>query len=363
MTTPASAIDEPRDVRAGEELDLPALRAWLATHCPELRGDPTVQQFPKGHSNLTYLLRFQNREVVLRRPPVGAQVRTAHDMGREYRVLRALAAHWPKAPRALVHCEDPGVIGAPFYLMERRRGLILRGATPPVGVYLPRDAMRRLSERFVDTLVELHALDPAWLGLDGFGKPDGYIERQVTGWRERFERAKTDEIPEFDYAARWLATHRPHGTGAALVHNDFKYDNLVLDPSDPTRVVAVLDWEMATLADPLMDLGTSLAYWIDPDDPDEAKLIAQGPTLVPGNLTRREVVHRYELATHRDLSHIVFYYVYGLVKVAVIAQQLYKRFVEGHTKDPRFAGLLFAVQVVSRGACRAIDRGRIHGLG
>jgi aminoglycoside phosphotransferase (APT) family kinase protein len=321
-----------------------------------------VRQFPKGHSNLTYLLTFDNREVVLRRPPLGAAIATAHDMGREYAVLRGLAAHWPKAPRALAHCADPAVIGAPFYLMERRRGLILRGPTLPPGLHLPRDGGRRLSERFVDTLVELHALDPSWLGLDGFGRPAGYVARQVKGWTERFERAKTDPVPEFDQAARWLAAHQPREAGAALIHNDFKYDNLVLDPNDPTRVGAVLDWEMATIADPLMDLGTSLAYWIDPNDPDEAQLIAQGPTLLPGTLSRREVVHRYELATGRDVSQIVFYYVYGLVKVAVIAQQIYKRFQEGHTKDPRFAGLLFAVQVVSRAACRAAERGRIHDL-
>lgn len=364
---PVSPVDEPRAVRTGEELDTAALAAWAEEHAPGLRGPVTALQFPKGHSNLTYLVRFGDTEVVLRRPPFGAQIRTAHDMGREYRVLSALAPHWGRAPRPIARCDDPGVIGAPFYLMERVRGVILRGPQPPRGLALDRDAQRRLSERLVDTLAELHAVQPAAVGLGDFGRPEGYVERQVRGWTERYERARTDDVPEFDEAARWLARNLPPdppgGTGAALVHNDFKYDNLVLDPADPTRILAVLDWEMATVADPLMDLGTSLGYWIDPADPDEAQLIAQGPTLRPGNLSRREVVERYAAVSGRDVSNIVFYYAYGLFKIAVIAQQIYKRFVEGHTKDPRFAGLLFAVQVVSRAAVRAIERGRIHDLG
>lgn len=358
-----SAVDEAGEVRPGEELDTERLAAFLAEALPELSGDLEVRQFRKGHSNLTYLVRLGGRELVLRRPPFGSRVRTAHDMGRELRILRALDGVYGRAPRPLASCDDPEVLGAPFYLMERARGVVLRGNAAPAGLDLPPQVMRRLSESLVDTLVELHGIDPTLPDLADLGRPEGYVARQVDGWTARYLAAKTDELPAVERAAAWLRSSMPEAGGAALVHNDFKYDNLVLDAEDLGRVVAVLDWEMATVGDPLMDLGTSLAYWVDPDDPPEVRMLPLGPTALAGNLSRREVVLRYAERSGRAVGSGLFYYIFGLFKVAVIAQQIYKRFVEGHTRDPRFASMILGVRILGDQAARAIDAGRIHGLG
>jgi aminoglycoside phosphotransferase (APT) family kinase protein len=296
---------------------------------------------------------------------VGSQVKTAHDMGREYRVLSRLPDLYPKAPRALAAEEDPAVLGAPFYVMERVRGVILRGATPPTGLELTPDRMRRVSEMVVDGLAELHTVDFRAAGLAEFGRPEGYVRRQVEGWSERWRKAKTDDVPGMDRAAAWLADHLPADrgeAGAALLHNDYKYDNLVLDPEAPSRIVAVLDWEMATVGDPLMDLGTTLGYWIDPDDPPGLRRLPTGPTAQPGNLSRLELTERYAQKTGREVSEILFYYVYGLFKIAVIAQQIYYRYRQGLTNDERFAAFLGAVRLLGHAAAQAIDRGRIDRL-
>ena len=362
MTVPP--LDSTRPVRPGEELPLAPLAAWLRERLPDLpAGELAVEQFPGGHSNLTYLVRAGGRELVLRRPPAGSKVKTAHDMGREYRVLSRLHEHYPKALRALAACDDASVIGAPFYVMERVRGVVLRHQRLPEGLDLPPARMRAVSEAAVDGLAELHAVDWRAAGLGDFGRPEGYVERQVTGWSERWRNARTDDVPDLDRAAEWLNANRPPASGAALVHNDYKYDNLVLDPVDLGRVVAVLDWEMATIGDPLMDLGTTLGYWIDPDDPPEMRLMPAGPTTAPGNLSRAEVARRYAETTGRDVSGILFYYVFGLFKIAVIAQQIYDRYRQGLTKDERFARLIDSVRLLGRHAARAIELGRIDRLG
>jgi len=365
----SAGLDAPRPVRPGEELDAGRLAAWLADHLPAPpagREAPlAVQQFPGGHSNLTYLLHWGDRELVLRRPPVGSRVKTAHDMGREHRLLSRLGAVYPKAPRALAAEDDPAVLGAPFYVMEPVHGVILRGPVLPKGVELPLERMRRLSEALVDGLAELHAIDLEAAGLADFGRPEGYVARQVAGWSERWEKSRTDEVRDLDRVAAWLAGHLPAPpakAGVALLHNDYKYDNLVLAPDDLTRIVAVLDWEMATVGDPLMDLGTSLGYWIDPDDPPAARHLPTGPTTHPGNLSRAEVVERYARATGRDVSGILFYYAYGLFKIAVIAQQIYYRYQRGLTRDERFAALLPAVRLLGWTAARAIEKRRIDRL-
>lgn len=358
-------IDSTRPVRPGEEIDAAALAVWLKSRLPGIEGPIAIEQFPGGHSNLTYLLRFGDDELVLRRPPVGSRVKTAHDMGREFHVLSRLYAAYPKAPRALLHCDDPGVIGAPFYVMERVRGVILRQQEAPAGIDLSPPLLRSISEAAVDGLADLHAADWRAAGLEDLGRPEGYVARQVEGWTGRWRQARTDDVPDLDRTAAWLAENLPRPAetaGAALIHNDYKYDNLVLHPQDLARVVAVLDWEMATIGDPLMDLGTSLGYWIDPDDHPAARMLPAGPTTLPGNPGRAEVVQRYALRSGRDVTGILFYYVYGLFKIAVIAQQIYYRYQQGLTHDERFAALLGAVRILGHMASQAIRKGRIDRL-
>lgn len=353
-----SSIDEPCAVRPGEELDLHRLRAYLASRFPGQGGELSVAQFPHGHSNLTYLVRLGTAEMVLRRPPVGNRVKTAHDMGREFRVLSQLCQVYAPAPRPLACCEDEEVLGAPFYLMERRRGQVLRNARPPGEKAAP-DLSRRLGESMVENLARLHAIDIRAAGLADLGRPDGYVERQVSGWSQRYRNAQTSELPAVDRAASWLAANRPLESGAALIHNDYKLDNLMLDPADLTRIVAVLDWEMATVGDPLMDLGTSLGYWIQSEDAEPLKRFWSGPSTWPGSLSRSELAAHYLQLTGRQTSDLLFYYVFGLFKIAVIVQQIYARYVRGSTRDERFAHLDQAVAALAQAAERAIAAGRI----
>ncbi len=295
-----------------------------------------VRQFPGGHSNLTYLLRFGEQEYVLRRPPLGPVAPTAHDMSREHRVLSALWAVFPPAPRPYLLCEDPGVIGARFYVMERRHGIVVRTELPPeIGGDL--GLRRRVSEALVDTLVAFHAVDWEVAGLAGLGRPAGFVERQVRGWAERYERARTREIQAIRDLARWLAERIPPSPPPTLLHNDYKLDNVMLDRADPGRVVAILDWEMATLGDPLVDLGLLLCYWADRRDPPARRQSVSQVTAEPGFLTRAEVLARYAGKTGRDVSRIAFYETFALYKVAVVVQQIYVRYARGQTKDARFA--------------------------
>ena len=355
-------LDKPRGtVRPGEELDLERLEAYLKREITGLDGPLTVDQFGKGFSNLTYLIRVGERELVLRRPPFGAKIKSAHDMGREYRILSHLIAVYPTLPRVLAYCEDEAVLGAPFYVMERVQGVILR-SKPPEGLALGHAQMRSLSEAFVDTMVAIHGADYTAAGLGDLGRPGGYIERQVTGWTGRYEKSKTDDIPEVERAAAWLAAHRPPESGASLIHNDYKYDNLVLDPANLSHIRAVLDWEMATLGDPLMDLGTSLAYWIEPADGDVLQALELGLTTLPGNLTRTEVVQRYARVSGRDVTEaqMVYFYVFGLFKNAVVAQQIYARWKAGSTKDERFGLLIYAIKALGERAVAALERNRLN---
>ena len=356
-------IDRARRVRPGEELDVERLSGWLRDGVPGFEGPLTIEQFPGGYSNLTYLLRAGGRELVLRRPPVGASIKTAHDMGREFRILTRLRPVFPCLPRAIAACEDPGVIGAPFYVMERVRGTIARSEQVLIDLGLDASAVGALAQAFVKTMADLHAVDWAAAGLGDLGKPEGYVARQVRGWSERYLKARTDEVPAVERAAAWLAEHQPAESGAAVIHNDFKFDNLVLDPDRPTVVRAVLDWEMATLGDPLMDLATTLGYWVDPDDPQGWQQMVPGRvTLMPGMLSREGLVGAYEAVTGRRVGHPVFLYVFGVFKVAVIAQQIYARYRQGLTRDPRFASLGAVVAGCGDMAVRAIERGRIGRL-
>jgi aminoglycoside phosphotransferase (APT) family kinase protein len=357
------SLDQPAEVREDERIDPGRIEEFLHQAFPGAAGPISLLQFPKGHSNLTYLVRIGEREAVLRRPPFGVKVKSAHDMKREYDVLRALDGLYPRAPKPIAFCEDESLIGARFYLMERVRGIILRSDAAPPGIAFSPQLLRDTSTALVDNLVELHAVDASRPPLSTLGRPHGYVARQVTGWTERYFNARTDEIPAVETAATWLSRNMPQEAGAAVIHNDYKYDNVVLDPNDLTRVLSVLDWEMATVGDPLMDLGTFIGYWGDPDDPEELRGRAYGPTCLPGSLSRMQIVQRYSERSGRAVGSILFYYVFALFKIAVILQQIYKRYVEGHTRDPRFSALVERVRAVAHQAERALDKGRIDRLG
>jgi aminoglycoside phosphotransferase (APT) family kinase protein len=354
----SAPVDAPGAVRRGEALDADRLAACLAGALPEAAdlaaGELTIEQFPGGHSNLTYRIAFRGRELVLRRPPFGTTVATAHDMAREHRVLAAIADRFPLAPRPRLLVEDPDVLGAPFFLMDRIPGVILR-RDPPPGFDLAPATAAALGDALIDTMLALHAAPPP----DGLGHPEGYVERQVSGWTGRYAKAQTDAIPAMDEVAAWLATHRPASPAATLIHNDLKFDNLVLDPTDPTRVVGVLDWEMATVGDPLMDLGTALSYWVEPGDPPALAALRFGPTDRPGMPTRRALAARYAARGGRSIDAIVFYYAFGLWKTAVVVQQIYARWKRGATQDPRFAGFIYGVRALGERAAAAIAAGAI----
>ncbi len=344
--------DTAQPVRTGEELNLPALEPYL-----NLGPVSGVSQFPGGYSNLTYLLTIGDREYVLRRPPVGAKaIKGGHDMGREFRVLSLLReAEYGKIPAPIAYCEDEAVLGCPFYVMERVPGIILRAQSAPK-LGLSAETMQGLSTALVDTLVELHAL-PVQPHLIQLGKPDGYVQRQVEGWHKRYLAAQTDDVPAMTELARYLTDNLPpQNPDVTLLHNDFKYDNVVFS-NDLTQIRAILDWEMCTVGDPLMDVGTSLSYWSEAGDDPFRKSF--NLTWLPGNLTRREFADRYAEQSGRDLSNILYYYVFGLFKNAVVIQQIYGRYQQGLTKDERFAGLLAGVQALSTIGAKAVETGRL----
>lgn len=330
-----------RPVRPGEELNLPSLSDWLRGRIEGAERGITLEQFPSGHSNLTYLLRMNDdgREFVLRRAPLGPVAPKAHDMAREFRVLQMVHPHFREAPDVFCLCEDPAVLGSVFFLMERRHGLISRDEIPPQLAKMPNYA-EQLSEAFIDCLIRLHAIDISRTGLIALGKPEGFLERQVQGWADRWKRATTDDMPKMDCVIRWLIDHRPSSPPPTLVHNDYKLDNVMLmlseDSAERIEVEAVLDWEMATVGDPLADLGLTLCYWAWVEAPQLRARGVASLTSHPGWYTRDQFVQRYAEGTGRDLSRIGYYEVLGIFKLAVILQQIYYRFRRGQTQDTRF---------------------------
>jgi aminoglycoside phosphotransferase (APT) family kinase protein len=348
-------LQDTAPIRPDEEFNVTALDAYLRPHLPDVRGEIEISQFPGGHSNLTYLLRYGAREFVMRRPPLGPVAPKAHDMTREHRVLSALWRVFPPAPRPFMLCEDPSVIGAPFYVMERRTGVVIRRELPPQWAEDP--AVRRiLSETMVDVMAQLHEVDWKAVGLEGLGRPEGFMARQVKGWAERWERAKDREIPAIDALARWLAERVPVPQAATLVHGDLKLDNVMLDPADPSRVVAVLDWEMCTTGDPLADLGLLLCYWAEEGDPYARQESVVQVTALPGFYTREQLVERYARKTGRDVSRIAFYEVFALYKIAVVVQQIYIRWKRGQTRDERFRLMAPRVEALARAAMELAEK-------
>lgn len=322
-------------VRPGEELDIALLERWLCGKVDGAERGVRVEQFPSGHSNLTYLLRIDQREYVLRRGPLGPVAAKAHDMAREFHLLQMVHPHFPEAPKAFHLCEDRSVLGAVFFLMERRSGVILRDDIPPQ-LSSVANYPKLVSESFIDTLVKLHAIDISQTGLSALGRPDGFLERQVVGWADRWNRAKTEELPQMDHVIRWLADRKPDSPAAALVHNDYKLDNVMIRPGSVDEIEAVLDWEMATVGDPLVDLGLTLCYWAWADAPQLRSRGLPALTSQPGWYNRDQFVQRYAERSGRDLSRISYYEVLGVCKLAVILQQIYYRFRRGQTRDTRF---------------------------
>lgn len=344
--------------RKGEEIDIARLGDYLRTRISTPFEALEVSQFPAGSSNLTYLVKVGSSEYVLRRPPIGNTVATAHDMDREYNVLQRLSIVYPLAPEPFLFCEDTDVIGSEFYLMERREGRIIRGEVTE-SVSGSKDVQARLVSSFIGALAELHSVDFGFAGLGSIGNPEGYPKRQVEGWTKRYLAAKTHDHAELDEVIEWLNERVPKESGAAIVHNDYKFDNVMIDLADPTRITAVLDWEMVTLGDPLMDLGTTLGYWMSAAEGEEMLSMPFNPRVLMKNFSRRQLVEMYAEAVGRELPDMLYYYVFGTFKIAVIAQQIYSRFARGATQDPRFAKFDQFVSSLGRIAAEAIHKGHI----
>ncbi|HUP49185.1 MAG TPA: phosphotransferase family protein [Thermoanaerobaculia bacterium] len=339
-------------VRRGEELDIARVDAWLRGQIEGLRGTPRVTQYSGGASNWTYRLAYESHDLVLRRPPAGTKAKSAHDMGREYRLQKALQPVFPYVPRMIAHCDDPSVIGVEFYVMQRLEGII---PGRELGVDLPPDEVRRLCHRFLDILVALHQVDYAAAGLEHLGKGAGYTRRQVEGWSERYRRARTWNVPRGAKVMRWLAENIPSTERICVTHNDFRFDNIVLDRDEPARIIGVLDWELAALGDPWMDLGNALAYWVEAGDDFMARSTRRQPTHLPGMLTRREVIDYYAAKSGGPPESSLFYEVFGLFRLSGIAQQIYYRYHHRETRNPAFRNFWLMVNYL-HWRCRRLLR-------
>lgn len=357
MTEPgASADNEAAAVRAEDALPVEAIDALLKAQIPGLTGTPQIGQFTGGASNLTFAVDYPGRRLILRCPPRRGKPASGHSMSREYRVISAIAPAFPRVPPALFYAPAEGsVIGDEFYVMARVDGPILRTSIPPDWGWTP-DVVRGFCTRFWSLLADLHRLDYVGAGLGDFGRPEGYVARQISGWNQRYETALTPDADPFEDVRQWLADHQPADhPRPGLLHGDFRIDNVVLDPSDPTSIRALLDWELAAIGDPLMDLGSALAYWIEADDPPALRTLERQPSRADGMLRRREIIDLYAGLTDTKIGDFTFYYVYGLFRLVGIAQQIYRRFFEGKTTNPRFG--MFGVGARMLGEhCRVLIR-------
>jgi aminoglycoside phosphotransferase (APT) family kinase protein len=332
-----STNDDTIEIRAGENFDITRIEHFVRAQIKDLGDEPlVVRQFPAGASNLTYLLKIGTWEGVLRRPPFGPIPPKAHDMGREAHLLQKIHPVFQLAPRPYVICTDTSIMGVPFYIMERRKGIVLDNRFPPDYEVTP-NLCRRLSYTVVDTLVQIHHIDWQKAGLSDLGHPSGFLERQVHGWIERYQRAQTEEIPQLAALTHWLIKHIPVSPEPTLIHNDYKLNNMLLHPHDLTRVEAVLDWEMATIGDPLFDLAVTLSYWVNQSDPEILRTMLPTVTTSEGFISREEFMEAYAQKSGRDISAMNFYMVFAYFKLAVIIQQIYVRWKRGQTQDKRFA--------------------------
>ncbi len=348
-------MSDTKPIRLGEELNIENLSLYLQD---KISGEISISQFPSGNSNLTYCVKIVEIEYVLRRPPFGNSVKSAHDMSREFNVLDKLSKVYSPAPKPLLLCQDESVIGSEFYLMERRNGLIIRGKSPDILVDSS-EVRQKVCESFIQNLVDLHNLDYKSAGLGDFGKPEGYAIRQVEGWSKRYFNAKTDEHRELEKTIEWLNSNIPNDKTASLVHNDYKFDNIMLNPNDLTEIVAVLDWEMTTIGSPLMDFGTTLGYWMSKEAGEELLNMPFNPRVLMENVSRQQLAEIYAEKSGRDLDGILFYYIFGTFKIAVIAQQIYARFAKGFTSDKRFEKFNFFVNALGKIAFNGIQNRKI----
>jgi len=354
-----TVADTTSPVRSGERFDVSKLARFMRGKLPGLMDLVEIRQFPGGHSNLTYLVKSGGHEWVLRRPPIGSTVASAHDMGREFRVLSKLHAVFPQAPEPLVFCEDASIIGAPFYMMKPIRGVVYRAQKPDDFLLTPH-RVRDACYEFIETLAALHCINYQTAGLEELYKGPGYLERQLAGWEKRWAAARTGDVPEMERVLPWLKAHKPtQDYGAALIHNDYKFDNLVYDAETGTKLVGVLDWEMATVGDPLSDFAVTLTTWIEKRDELQTSVSACFMCQQTGALTREELIRIYARRTGFELDDLLWYYVLALYKGAVIIQQIYYRYHQGLTQDARFARMADVTLALARRAAAAVDSEKI----
>lgn len=351
-------LDKAGPVREGEELDVDAVHQWLQSLMPELQSAPQVTQYSGGASNWTYCLDYPDISMILRRAPAGTKAKGAHDMGREYRLQKALKPVYAYVPSMVGFCDDKSVLGTDFYVMEKLNGIIPRKNLPR-NLAIDTQTTKKLCTNMLDSLVQLHQVDYQAAGLDALAKGEGYTERQVSGWCQRYQNAKTWNVPSGNFVMRWLENNMPDKESICITHNDFRFDNVVLDVNDPTHILGVLDWELATLGDPLMDLGNSLAYWVESDDDFLAQMTRRQPTHLPGMLTRQQVIDYYTSKMNIDVDDFRFYAVYGLFRLAGIAQQIYYRYHHKQTRNPVFKNFWIFVHYLLWRCKRTIKTGRV----
>ncbi len=354
-----SVIDEGGKVRQGEELDVIAVEHWLKAQGIDLHGQVEVTQYSGGASNWTYRLKYDNTDLILRRPPKGTKAKSAHDMAREYNVQKNLASFYPVLPEMVALCQDESVIGCDFYVMKRVKGIIPR-ANLPKELHFDASQVRELCINVIDKLIELHQVPYVGTELEKMGKGDGYCRRQVEGWDARYEKAKTLNVPSFKYVRHWLKDHIPADSTSCIIHNDWRFDNVILDPEHPTQVIGVLDWEMATIGDPLMDLGSALAYWVEESDNHIFKTTRRQPTNLKGMFTRQEVVNYYLQKTGVQTHNWTFYEVFGIFRLAVIAQQIYYRHYHKQTSNPAFKDFWVVIHALHIRALKLIGLQKIE---